>query len=225
MSISQSKLIYIRYSDGFKYMANGGSGKDYDNAGGNKHPILINIGAGLSMMELTILGGTFFNDVGNSQGLFFISETPVYNCTIDYTFFRKFSIGIGGAYQSVTDYPYEQPGTGTTAYWATEKVTRYNITGRILYHFMQENKIDLYAGVRAGESMWTDTWMTYNPPSQNVYASLARNPNVKTGSVQALIGFSVFPIYNIGFHFEACNRNSLFFRCRSYFPFQYSKWK
>ncbi len=204
LSVNQSKLKYIHYSDGYTYYTGGGSGKDFDNTGGSKHPLLINFGAGLSMMELTILGGTFFNDVGNMQGPFFISETPAYNCTIDYTFFGKLSIGVGGAYQAVNDNPYEQPtSSGTDAFWATEKVIRYNISGRILYHFIQENKIDLYAGVRAGESIWMDSWVTYNPPSPNVSANLSKAPGTKTGSVQALIGFSVFPIYNIGFHVEA----------------------
>ncbi len=138
-SISQSKLEYIKYKDGSRYtisqMSIENNVSSIEQKPLNKRPITLNVGIGQSIMSAAIIF-IYSNDfIGQGAGSI-NSQSAVCNATIDYTFSNRLSLGAGAAYQWVTDNPYAKPTYNLASMtWALEKLTRYNVSTRILYHF------------------------------------------------------------------------------------------
>jgi hypothetical protein len=201
-----SQIYYIKYKDGTKYTIE--QNKVDQNSNDipdqrNFRPITINAGVGLSAMEVAVI--IFWNNdfIGQGAGTF-ITQSLAYNSTIDYTLCKGFTVGIGGAYQWVTDNPYAPPINNVSETWAVEKITRYNMSLRFLNEFLKTDKADFYAGLRIGESIWTDNMLSNNPP--NRYVTLV-NPTFLSStfkvSAQGFVGVRAYLLYNIAFHFEA----------------------
>jgi hypothetical protein len=204
-SVSQSKLAYIKYKDGTRYTIQESvvNQEDFDESNPASYgPININLGIGLSTISAAIVAFFPGDFIGQGAGAI-ITQAPAYNFTVDYTFNQRATIGIGGAYEWVTDNPYAPPSNNISQTWAIEKMTRYNISLRFTEQFLKTDKGDLYAGVRGGVSLWTDQMIQNNPP--NPYVSVVNptfiSPFTKL-SIQILLGVRVFPVYNFGFHLE-----------------------
>jgi hypothetical protein len=208
-SVNQSRVNYIKYRNGVTYSfkdlaAKFDSADKVSNAEIEKHDstayprIHINVGVGGSSIETLIL-----NNDNNAIGLgpYFISQSLAYNCVIDYSINKRISVGIGGAYQWVNDNPSEEPQNSSVNSLETEKISRYNISGRILYHFLKHTTVDIYAGVRAGVSGWSEQIVS-NSQAANAILYKTTIPTSKQGSFQVLGGFMI-PVYHcIGIHAE-----------------------
>jgi hypothetical protein len=160
-------------------------------------PIIINAGIGGSLMELAVPGGNLIGGGGPA----FLYNSPAFNATLNYNFTKKFSIGIGGAYEWFTDHP--GYGQSETASWETEKISRYNVTWIVLYHFSKLVYSDAFTGLRIGASVWNDqiTSNTQNYPTSIVYQTMSTS-TLQRGCFQLLFGYQYFPIYNFGLHAE-----------------------
>jgi hypothetical protein len=202
-SVNKSELDYIKYRDGSIYSIQQEEKNNPDSLRSREQSVTINAGAGLSFMLLAV-PGTGYGLFGGGFSL--ISYPPAFNLTAEYRLFRHISFGGGVAYQWFTDNPqfYENQ----YASWETERITRTNIAGTLLYHFSKKGKNDFYAGVRVGASFWTDQ-VSYNSPPQipgSYYPIIAsmRSPSVQRASFQALFGYRRFfsDTGVFGFHFE-----------------------
>lgn len=209
-SVNQSRVNYIKYRDGAKY-----SFKDlavkYDSAGkmdntelekedsANLRPLHISIGAGASSIEQDIDNND--NIPSPELGPYFVSQSPAYNFMIDYSFVRWLSFGIGGVYQSVTDNPSEELPSDIYATNPNEieKITRYNYSARILYHPLKHSLLDVYAGVRLGESMWKEQITSNSQPDSVLYKTIISSSQI---SYQILVGAAVPLFHCIGIHLE-----------------------
>lgn len=125
------------------------------------------------------------------------SQSLVQNGTIDYRI-NRISFGAGIAYQTATGVPYTGSSTQTEF---TESLTRLNISGRILWYPYYTNKIELYTGLRVGESYWTDIITPLSPPLYWVKLALG---NTYTHYTSLQIPFGIrYLIDHFGFHLEA----------------------
>jgi hypothetical protein len=206
-SISLAKLDYIKYKDGSKYSIQQNKAEktgtsECGYALPNYHPITIDAGIGLSTMELAILVLYSNEFVGPGAGNF-INQSPAFNGTVDYAVLKGFTLGIGGAYQWVTDNPYAPPINNVSETWAVERISRCNISLRAFYQFLKSNKMDFYLGIRVGESFYTDKMLSNNPPDPYVTpVNTTFSGDKSYGSIQGLLGVRVFPFYTMGFHAE-----------------------
>jgi hypothetical protein len=175
-------------------------------------PIAISAGYGVSAIQMPInaqVQGGSFGFLG--PGPNFLSISPVYSGIIDYTFFNYMSIGICGAYQWVTDNPvyitlYGFPSgyakQTIIVPWETEKITRENIAIRFTVKLPLLNILNYYAGVRVGESVWTDKITSDSNKTGGYIYTTMPSPIIHNLSFQILNGLELFPIYNIGIHIE-----------------------
>lgn len=141
-------------------------------------PIIISPGIGVSAMMVK------FHDYIKDTGANIISFSPVYSINIDYSLYRKYSLGIGVAWQSMKINPYVYNNlpyyTGGPDETAVENLTRLNAGARFLYHIRNDDEKDFYVGFRTGLSFWTDH---SNPPGFNSEGGLGTKP-----SIQGIIG-------------------------------------
>jgi hypothetical protein len=210
-TVNESRVNYIKYRDGKRYSYQDLSLK-YDSAkrihnaemekddSANFRPIRIYIGIGSSSIESDIVNNA--NIPAPELGPYFITQFPVYNAVIDYSVTRWLSVGIGAAYQWVTDNPSEEPINGFVVNTLeTEKITRYNYSARVLYHPLKHTDLDVYAGIRAGVSMWKEQIISNSDPA-GAYVYKTTVPSSSQGSIQALIG-GILPISRyMGVHIE-----------------------
>ena len=89
-----------------------------------------------------------------------ISQSIVKNATADYGITKNLTIGACIAYQTTSGIP---QGITYNTGGAVETTTRLNLTLRILRYVYCTQNIEIYYGVRAGFSHWTDEVGT--PPS------------------------------------------------------------
>lgn len=207
-SVSKSALNYIRYQDGSRYSIQGApvynnSANEYNAP--NHGWLTINAGVGFSLIT-TALPEYFDASLSSSNYYIFHSVTPVYNVTVDYGIVDAVSIGACGAYQSLT----ANPGFDNTIEpFETERITRYNVAARLLWHITQGKNYDIYMGVRGGASIWTDQVISYSVPvmptcyyQNGVETQSIPSASIK-GSFQFLFGYRVFIIPCLGFQFES----------------------
>jgi hypothetical protein len=146
-----------------------------------------------------------------------------YNCTsvtynkggaLDVGITEYFSMGVAGSYQSETvNWSPEYGNSGQTTWPYSDKITRINYALRFLGHCPEDwvgKYIDVYAGIRMGESRWQDIPSQSNinlPPTISYFNGqttvyFINKPNEVVPSFQALVGLRFFPIYNLGIHIE-----------------------
>lgn len=164
----------------------------------NKGGLVLNAGAGVSMFG--IFGSLSFSlkDEFTVES----KSTTAFVGSLDYAFENKFSIGLGGGYQSVSqtisDYTYTDLNgidqKGSFSY----NLERLNVGARLLFHFGQ-GKVDAYIGIKPGVNILTlDTQVNEDIP----------NPSwlKVSGSAFALqfvpIGMRGYFTDNIGFFME-----------------------
>ncbi len=197
LSVGKSQVYLIIYEDGGIYTVNPPiQTNTVSDDEFNSMPIIINAGVGYSSFQWQVSG---INPIGHGPvSAKILSVTPAYNCTIDYSIFPRFSLGVGGAYQSLTDIPiYNQDNYAT---WELEKIIKYSFTTRFLYHFVKIPKYDAYIGLRTGMTTWKEQILYNNLGPQNLFTTIP--PYSQNISFQILFGYRIFPIYNVGIHFE-----------------------
>jgi hypothetical protein len=212
-SVNGDRVNYIKYRDGIRYSYKELYAK-YDSANkienielakddsANFQPLHINIGIGASAIESDILNNA--NIPSGDLGPYFTTQPPVYSATIDYSFTRRLSFGIGVAYQSASDNPseiFQIPNDNTVNPLELEKITRYNYSARVLYHLLKHTDLDLYAGFRGGVSMWKEQIVSNSDAASSIVFKTPV-PSSYQGSYQVLIG-GMYPIYPcLGLHLE-----------------------
>jgi len=162
----------------------------------NHMPININAGIGVSLISLEIPGSS------RSGGPDILTSTPAYNCIMDYKFLRWLSIGVGWSYQSITDHPATEYGNGTFNYanWELEKISRYQVSGIMAFHFSKGQYRDAYAGFRLGQSVWSEQILYNNMAGIDPWTTF--NQHDITTSYQVFFGDRIFFFKNLGFHIE-----------------------
>jgi hypothetical protein len=206
-SVSKSALNYIRYQDGSRYSIQGASVYNIS-ANEYKAPnhgwLTVNAGVGFSLIKVAL--PEYFDASSNNSNYFtFCSVSPAYNVTIDYGIVDALSIGVCGAYQTLTDNPSFD---NTSDPFETERITRYNVAARITGHLAQGRNYDIYMGIRVGASIWTDQVISYSVPImptcyyQNGVETLSIPSYSTKTSAQLLFGYRVFIIPCLGFQFE-----------------------
>jgi hypothetical protein len=158
--------------------------------------IALNAGAGLSMFG--ILGSINLNipDEVKIES----NSTPCWTGALDFGMQNKFSIGLGGGYQSydqtVTDYQYVDENGEEKIGEFSYSLTRINAGIRILYHY-GNGKVDAYSGIKPGVNIFQFETSTNLPLPGWVRLS---------GSVFAFqvipIGFRAYLNNHIGIFFE-----------------------
>jgi hypothetical protein len=188
-SIDKLDIDYIGFAKGYKivYRFRETDSINHEKAKKAWGSICLNAGVGGSLMTLAVLPILYSPQV--------LTETPAYNATLDYRIISWLSIGAAIAYQSFTDIP--EYGFDP-AYWEVEKISRLNISGRLLYHLTNARNVDCYLGMRIGSSSWKDSIQSTGTTAPRVYTC----GNFVRGSFQALVGARIFIFYNLGVHFE-----------------------
>lgn len=128
------------------------------------------------------------NEAYNFSNIF-----PNLGVTVDYGLSKRFSIGLASSYQSeVVTYFYSN--------LVFDKITRINLTTRILFHLNKNHPhFDHYIGIRGGFNYWGDT-PSPNPGYPPSY--FLTNPNQFVLSFQVLYGMRIYLSNLIGIHFE-----------------------
>jgi hypothetical protein len=124
-----------------------------------------------------------------------LSQSIVYNGTIDYGFKNNATLGIGIAYQiasGITDH---------NANACVKDITRLNIAVRYLRYLISTRHIEIYYGLRVGFSIWTDNVIKSGTPPPYPLPTLG-DPTTIDPSLQVPIGIR-FLIGPIGIHLEA----------------------
>ncbi len=156
-----------------------------------KYQLVVNGGAGYSFLGTSIWKFIYFPTTGQVT-----SVSVPYSGTVDFGLSDKFSVGLGCAYQSLTD----------NIDWGSfylrkdevvdEKMSRLNTAVRLLYHFDASDNADLYMGFRTGLSFWKET----NDSGDPYFTPTI--PNKTFPSIQYLLGFRLYIAAGIGIHGE-----------------------
>jgi hypothetical protein len=196
LSVSLSELKYIQYGNGARYTIEK-KDKGINKDSTDYWQFALNGGIGWSFMAWGISGKGY--SFGSTPEVRILSETLAYNFTTDINLKGILSFGAGLTYQSLTDDPKNERVVITE----TEKISRWNISGRFLGHFSSSLKNDAYVGVRLGISSWTDQILSYTATSVNSFPVQTMPAENETLSYQLLIGFRRFVTDNIGVQAEA----------------------
>lgn len=170
-----------------------------------KGQVIMNVGVGYSPEfngGMNFFGpiypvGVNYNEFVDPGGAVFTNITPNIGATIDYDLGRVVSIGLASSYQSLT--VNEIYGNNS------DKITRTNITARILLHLNKKHPLfDHYIGIRFGTNYWGDVPSSnnYNPGGIVPYNYFLNNPNSFDHSFQFLYGMRIYVNNYIGVHFE-----------------------
>lgn len=166
------------------------------NAQREANQVVVTAGVGYSL-GMQVLKGAL-NTSLTAAGLEKIKGTPIINGMVDYGLTENFSLG--GAY-SFHKWNWSDSYTDTAGVITTgsASIQRQNIAGRALFHFGNNEKVDLYAGARVGTSLWKIT-----ADGANSNGDSASDVAVPSGvfSVQALFGVRTYFTDVFGANFE-----------------------
>jgi hypothetical protein len=207
-SISQAKVADIKFADGTKYSTSQTTESKGATGTSDNKPVLLNVGIGFNSLTAEIPEMVTYSDGG---GPVFLTETPAINLMVEYLFLKGLSLGIAGTYQSETDHPYS-PQMSETETWVNEQISRYNISGLCLFHFLNSPVNDMYLGFRGGVSSWTDVITSNNASvAGNTLNTTMPFSRYMAGSFQIVSGYRIFLLSNFGIHFEAAIGSPYFF--------------
>lgn len=113
----------------------------------------IYVGAGFSLV-----GGLFDALGGTGTESFSTTSLPAIQLNYDYALTPKLSAGAAFSYQGfgfdVTDYTFLDDSLNLTTESFSGNVNRTNIAARVLFHYGNNEKLDMYSGVRLGMTNW-----------------------------------------------------------------------
>ena len=134
--------------------------------------------------------GSIFDIVTNTTGVEG-NSSPVLNIMADYSFSDLVSLGAAFSYQS-----YEIAFDDASGDYV-DNIRCFNIGGRVLLHFLRNEDLDLYGGIRASYTNWgansTNTLAGYDPLDPYTLSSVGLQP---------LLGVNVFVAPELGFNLE-----------------------
>ncbi len=204
--VMSKELNVVKYADGKSYsFIKVRKIKDSMRRVENRDYGLVNINAGIGVSIITFATGGNALFGGN---IHLLSESPACNFTIDYNFTNYFTIGLAGSYQFFTDNPNsDEYLSNNYAFWEAERITRKTFALRFSYSILLKGRHNCYAGVRAGESFWTDRIISYTaptpPPGYGGYPEYTTMAGSEQRlSFQLFAGYRYFLSNNIGFHAE-----------------------
>ena len=131
---------------------------------------------------------------------------PPINVTLDYALADNFSLGAAYTYSGFT--ANESRMINDTLYNAKVSLTRQNIAIRPLFHFGEDETMDLYAGARLGYSIWNGDYIVTDQFGNNS-EDASTIPSVFT--VQLLFGVRKYFNDFVGVNFEAGIGNGPYF--------------
>lgn len=161
--------------------------------------------------QSVVTGGVGFSVVGLFFGLVETSldagtdirttKTPVLIGAYDYGISDRFSVGVAYSYQGLTlKYDNYIDMNGNTVIGSfTDRLTRQNFGIRPLFHFGDNDDLDIYAGLRLSFMRWSYT--TDRPDLTSSFATEILG-GVSPVKVQGLFGMRYFFTENIGFNTE-----------------------
>jgi hypothetical protein len=142
--------------------------------------------AGATMISVGAGYGNLSSDVSGNV----VSSTPEVNGTIDYFVIKCYSIGVSGAYQSVSSpnafYNYNYLGYNNGTY--SQTLSRFNLSLRSLFYFTKMDNPVFYIGLRVGYEFFKDDITPYSP--YNSTTNL--DPNQNTTTFQVLMGVRAY---------------------------------
>lgn len=163
--------------------------------------------------QSVITGGVGFSVVGLFFGLvkeglnattnISSTKTPVLLGAYDYGLSDRFSIGVGYTYQSLTlkydGYYFNGSQDSLITGNFTDRLIRQNFGIRPMFHFGDNDDLDIYAGLRISMVRWSYTTSRNDLGSNWATELLGGASPVKA---QALFGMRYFFTENIGFNTE-----------------------
>ena len=117
---------------------------------------------------LSFTGLLFDADADNDSVHYIANSKPAIQASIDYFTSNKFSIGLHTSIQTfkvdVLSWDYlDQNGNLKNLKDVQAKMKRFYIGTRLLYHYKNTGKVDLYSGVRAGLLLTNQKFTTNDP--------------------------------------------------------------
>lgn len=161
-----------------------------------QNEVVITAGVGYS------LGMALFKGVMNTalreSNLNEIKGTPIINGMVDYGITDNFSVGAAISYHQWNWQDQYTDTSGVTT-MGNVRASRNNIGLRGLFHFGNNNRVDLYTGARVGYSLWR-----FKADASNTNGESASDFSAPAGifTAQALFGARAYFNEIIGANFE-----------------------
>ncbi len=180
-----------------------------------KHTITLGTGASFLGVAVNNISGTDFastlddqlEGITNLNGLYEGSASLPFGVNYDYGATNWFSIGGGIAFQrfnnEISDLSYTraEDNESIDIATATIDINRINVAARVLFHYGNKGKIDMYSGLRLGVTNWGTKVEASNPALEedlNATSFIGLVPSVQ------LIPFALrgYITENLGLSFE-----------------------
>lgn len=176
------------------------------NAQREQNQIVVSTGLGYSIGQAILKG--LLNTTLEVGGTNTVKAIPIINVMADYGITENFSLGVAYSFNkfSWSDSNIDTSGLITSV---EASAARHNIGVRPLFHFGNNEKVDLYTGARLGTSIWKVSGGVSDSQGNSAGASTSIPLGVMT--VQALFGVRAYFTEVIGANFEIGIGNAPYF--------------
>ncbi|MEM1327921.1 MAG: hypothetical protein AAGI23_18325 [Bacteroidota bacterium] len=148
------------------------------------------------------------DDIDIIDGFFTGRSAPALQASYDYGINKWFSVGGGISFQNlefnIRDLTYFDNETSSTTNLSSLNLetSRINITARILFHYGNAKKVDMYSGLRLGVTNWLTTIQASDPSVESdLEQDIPFFGIVPTGQLIPF-AFRAYFNENLGFNFE-----------------------
>lgn len=175
------------------------------NAQREQNQVVVSAGMGYSIGQAIFKGILNAIEAGGTNT---VSSIPIINVMVDYGISENFSLGAAYSFNSFSwsDSSIDPSGVITSV---DLSAARHNIGLRPLFHFGNNEKVDLYTGARLGTSIWSLSGSATDSQGNDTGASTDIPAGVVT--VQALFGVRTYFTDVIGANFEVGIGNAPYF--------------
>lgn len=176
------------------------------NAQREQNHLVVSTGIGYSIGQSLLKA--ILNTSLTASGANKVSSIPIINVMADYGITENFSLGIAYSFNKFSWSDSSTDTLGVTTL-VEASAARHNIGVRPLFHFGNNEKVDLYTGARIGSSIWAISGGFTDSQGNSAGAST----DVPTGvtTVQALFGVRTYFTEVIGANFEIGIGNAPYF--------------
>ncbi|PLX24240.1 MAG: hypothetical protein C0599_02895 [Salinivirgaceae bacterium] len=168
---------------------------------------LSNVFAQNEEYKSTVTVNTGFSLVGNLLNIETSADTdfntyslPAFQATYDYGLAKWFSIGVAGSVQFMGVEYNDYQGMGDSF---KTSITRTNFALRGLFHYGNDDKLDMYSGVRMGFTNWSIS-TDYDNPDYDADSELSISQGFGAAPQVVLFGVRGYFNNNIGVNMEVC---------------------
>ena len=176
------------------------------NAQREQNQVVVSAGMGYSIGQALLKA--ILNATLEASGTNTVSSIPIINVMADYGITENFSLGVAYSFNkfSWSDSIIDTSGVISSV---DLSAARHNIGVRPLFHFGNNEKVDLYTGARLGTSIWALSGSATDSQGNSTGAST----DIPTGvvTVQALFGVRTYFTDVIGANFEVGIGNAPYF--------------